>query len=155
MATNHTTNYQLNQWEATDQVLRTEFNQDNQKLDAALKANADGIAANGAVLEEHTAALAGKGNCQLQLISYVGDGTSSRTFTFNGVPRFIFILFYNGWQVAISGTTSAWGQYGNNAAPASAVWSGNSVTLSSNQYPCNIAGTAYQLIALIEQGSTS
>ena len=45
MATNHTTNYQLNQWEATDQVLRTEFNQDNQKIDGALKANADAIAA--------------------------------------------------------------------------------------------------------------
>ena len=41
MATNHTTNYQLNQWEATAQVLRSDFNQDNQKIDAALKANAD------------------------------------------------------------------------------------------------------------------
>ena len=38
MATNHTTNYQLCQWEATDKVLRTDFNADNQKIDAALKA---------------------------------------------------------------------------------------------------------------------
>ena len=29
MATNQTTNYQLNQWEPTDQVLRTDFNADN------------------------------------------------------------------------------------------------------------------------------
>ena len=36
MATNQTTNYQLNQWEPTDQVLRTDFNADNAKLDAAL-----------------------------------------------------------------------------------------------------------------------
>ena len=36
MASNYTTNYQLNQWEAGDQVLRTEFNQDNQKIDTAL-----------------------------------------------------------------------------------------------------------------------
>ena len=36
MATNHTTNYQLCQWEATDKVLRTDFNEDNQKIDAAL-----------------------------------------------------------------------------------------------------------------------
>ena len=36
MATNQTTNYQLNQWEPTDQVLRTEFNADNVKIDAAL-----------------------------------------------------------------------------------------------------------------------
>ena len=37
MATNHTINYQLNQWEPTDQVLRTDFNADNAKIDAALK----------------------------------------------------------------------------------------------------------------------
>ena len=36
MATNYTTNYQLNQWEPTDQVLRTDFNQDNAKIEAAL-----------------------------------------------------------------------------------------------------------------------
>ena len=40
MSTNHTTNYDLCQWEATDQVLRTDFNQDNAKIDAALAANA-------------------------------------------------------------------------------------------------------------------
>ena len=38
MATNHTTNYQLCQWEATDKVLRTDFNEDNAKIDAALSA---------------------------------------------------------------------------------------------------------------------
>ena len=37
MASNYTTNYQLNQWEPTDQVLRTDFNADNAKIDAALK----------------------------------------------------------------------------------------------------------------------
>ena len=36
MATNQTTNYQLNQWEPTDAVQRVEFNQDNAKVDAAL-----------------------------------------------------------------------------------------------------------------------
>ena len=36
MSTNHTANYDLCQWEATDQVLRTDFNADNAKLDAAL-----------------------------------------------------------------------------------------------------------------------
>ena len=38
MASNYTTNYQLNQWEPTDQVQRVEFNQDNAKVDAALSA---------------------------------------------------------------------------------------------------------------------
>ena len=36
MSTNKTTHYQLNQWEAEDKVLRTEFNEDNQKIDGAL-----------------------------------------------------------------------------------------------------------------------
>lgn len=31
-----TTNYQLNQWEPTDRVLREDFNADNRKIDAAL-----------------------------------------------------------------------------------------------------------------------
>ena len=38
MATNQTANYDLNQWLSTDQVLRTDFNADNAKLDAALGA---------------------------------------------------------------------------------------------------------------------
>lgn len=36
MASNYTENYGLCQWEATDQVLRTEFNEDNVKLEEAL-----------------------------------------------------------------------------------------------------------------------
>ena len=43
MATNQTTNYQLNQWEPIDQVLRTDFNADNAKLDAALKSLSDQV----------------------------------------------------------------------------------------------------------------
>ena len=38
MANSYTANYGLCQWEAGDQFIRSEFNQDNQKIDAALKA---------------------------------------------------------------------------------------------------------------------
>ena len=51
MASNYTTNYQLNQWEPTDQVQRTDFNADNAKIEAALVAL--------------SAASAGYGNCQI------------------------------------------------------------------------------------------
>ena len=37
MASNYTEHYDLCQWEATDQVQRTDFNADNAKIDAALK----------------------------------------------------------------------------------------------------------------------
>ena len=43
MASNHTNNYNLCQWEATDAVLRTDFNEDNTKIDAALKSQAGSI----------------------------------------------------------------------------------------------------------------
>ena len=36
MATNHTTNYQLNLWQPGDSFLREEFNENSEKLDAAL-----------------------------------------------------------------------------------------------------------------------
>ena len=42
---NHTTNYQLSQWEAEDRVTRERVNADNAAIDTALKANADAVAA--------------------------------------------------------------------------------------------------------------
>ena len=44
MNLNHTTNYQLSQWELTDRILMSDFNSDNSKIDAALKAHSDAIA---------------------------------------------------------------------------------------------------------------
>ena len=35
---NRTNNYNLCQWEETDRVQRTDFNEDNAKIDAAVKA---------------------------------------------------------------------------------------------------------------------
>ena len=49
-----TTNYNLNQWDATDRVTRADFNADNAAIDAAL---------------------AGLGNCQIEYQQYVGTGT--------------------------------------------------------------------------------
>ena len=48
---NYTQNYQLNQWEAADRVQRTDFNADNAKLDAAIQAQADALAAERSVRE--------------------------------------------------------------------------------------------------------
>jgi len=42
MASNHTTNYQLNQWAKPDRVMMDDFNADNAKIDEALaRATAD------------------------------------------------------------------------------------------------------------------
>ena len=54
---NQTANYGLSQWEATDRILMEDFNSDNSKIDAALKANADAIAAEAAARAEADTAL--------------------------------------------------------------------------------------------------
>ena len=47
----HTTNYQLSQWESTDRIMMSDFNADNAKIDAALKTQAEAISALGAQLD--------------------------------------------------------------------------------------------------------
>jgi hypothetical protein len=74
MASKHTTNYGLNQWEATDPVLRVDFNADNAALEQALTA---------------------KGNCQIQFGSYTGTGTygskTPNTLTFEKQPVLLYV----------------------------------------------------------------
>lgn len=64
---NQTNHYQLSQWEPTDRILMTDFNGDNAKIDAALKANADAAAS-------AAAAAAARGNCQIWADTYTGNG---------------------------------------------------------------------------------
>ena len=80
MASNYTSNYNLCQWEADDKVLRTEFNADNAKIDAALaelqssKASSSALNSLQTTVGQHTTALSGKGNCQLHVQTYTGTG---------------------------------------------------------------------------------
>ena len=60
MPTNHTPHYNLSQWERDDRILMDDFNADNAKIDTALKALAG--------------TLDRKGNCQLYVTSYAGNG---------------------------------------------------------------------------------
>lgn len=88
MASNYTENYGLSQWEATDQVLRTEFNEDNAKADAALTS-----------LRQKTknleSAISGFGNCQIVYGSYTGSGLYGRdnptTLSFEYKPILIVV----------------------------------------------------------------
>ena len=95
MASNQTSNYGLNQWEATDQVLRTEFNADNSKIDAALKALADKEAELEGTLAGQAATITAKGNCKIVYGTYIGTGTfkenGKNTLTFSAQPIFVSI----------------------------------------------------------------
>ena len=85
---NKTANFQLTQWEKTDRIMMEDFNRDNAAIDAALKSNADGVAA-------LQTALAGAGNCEIGLISYTGTGKSGdsapTTVTFPKMPAGFFL----------------------------------------------------------------
>ena len=67
MASNYTENYGLCQWEATDPVLREEFNHDNEKLDAALKKQAEDLTAEISARKEGETAAA-EANCFVKLL---------------------------------------------------------------------------------------
>nr|WP_325195906.1 hypothetical protein [uncultured Oscillibacter sp.] len=60
-----TSNYQLNQWDAEDRILRENFNNDNAKLDAALKQQADALTEEAAARENLTAEVAEKTSLHL------------------------------------------------------------------------------------------
>ena len=80
MASSQTSNYKLNQWAASDKFLRTEFNSDNSKIDAALKA-----------LASRDTALDGA-KCELVMGSYTGDGTDSREIALGFRPSMVLIV---------------------------------------------------------------
>ena len=73
MASGQTQYYELNQWEGRDQVLRTEFNADNARIDRAL--------------HELRAR-----NCQLYMLTYTGTGSGGRSFTFPHRPAAVLIM---------------------------------------------------------------
>ena len=112
MATNHTTNYELNQWISTDQVLRTDFNADNVKLDTALNSlsgeveqKADQSALNAvatsvqakadqtaldtlnSTVQQLTADLT-----KIVVGSYTGNGVSPRTISLGAKPKAVLVV---------------------------------------------------------------
>ena len=68
-----TEHYQLNQWDATDRVLREDFNEDNRKIDEALTGVKNAIP-------------------QLQFGSYTGNGTFPRDINLGYQPRMVLLM---------------------------------------------------------------
>ena len=79
MASNYTENYGLCQWEAGDNFVRTEFNQDNAKIDAALK-DLEDTKAEQAAVNSLTTAVAGKAEqAALDSLSAAVGGKADQT----------------------------------------------------------------------------
>ena len=160
MSTNHTTNYNLNQWEAADKVLRTEFNEDNAKIDAALKSHDDELAG----LE---AAIGARGNCRVEVKTYTGTGTygsSNRTsVSFSAVPKLAILIGGSGLAFLLGGNTKSAYLMDSTSTPYPSMgalnlsWSGSTASYYSSsgaRYQFNDSGTQYWAIALLAQDET-
>ena len=109
MASNQTSNYGLNQWEATDEVLRTDFNADNAKIDTALSEKADAAEvtalsqtvdgkAEQADLESLTQQVTQlEGLPQMVTGTYTGDGSESRFISLGFTPKVILVFLASGY----------------------------------------------------------
>lgn len=140
MPSNQTANYALSQWVKSDQVRMEDFNADNAKLDAALKAAEQRSAgldakinATAAAAEQRSAALdAAKGNCTIEFFSYVGQGRSGMnnptTITFRKPP--LFFLVFGTYSIGVGskhcGDITA--TYRDNVFPDRGSWSGNTIS---------------------------
>ena len=110
---NHTTNYNLCQFEESDRVQRTDFNEDNVKIDAAIKAvdrRVDCLntaKAEKAALTALQTAVNGKGNCRIETGSYVGDGDKHRTLSISTSfsPKLFFVMAF-ALGVAVRGSST-------------------------------------------------
>ena len=127
MPSNQTTNYQLSQWAKSDQVKMEDFNADNPKIDAAIKAEADARAA----------ADAKKGNCTVRLFTYVGDGQSGpehpTRITFPKMPLFFIVIGTNivmgrGGETTVVNSFE-YGNYGHTHGDTVS-WSGNTLSMA-------------------------
>ena len=95
MATNSSEHLGLHLWEPTDQVLRTEFNQNWQKIDTAVNAAQETAdAAQDTADAAQTAASAAFTPTNMPYVTgtYTGDGsTNNRTINLGFKPRFLII----------------------------------------------------------------
>ena len=144
MPTNHTTNYQLSQWSRTDQVKMEDFNADNAKLDAALKAEADART----VLEAKC------GNVTMGVFTYTGNGKYGQDnptrITFPQLPA-LFIVIGPALLIGSGGKPEAclsysYGGYGHTTS-VTVSWSGNTLSLvSASDYKQMNVTTTYTVI---------
>ena len=116
MPSNQTTNYQLSQWAKSDQVKMEDFNADNAKLDAALKAEAD---ARSAAVNAINTTLSGA--VKLAAGSYTGDGAESRIIPLPFTPKAVYVCTESGGTVS---TGRFYGGLAVTGTPASSDYSG-------------------------------
>ena len=136
------TNYQLNQWAKSDRVMMDDFNADNAKIDAALKANADAIMA--------------AGNCRMNVQTYTGTGTygaaNPTQITFPVLPHLFIIRGPRTLLIGSGGSATAFtviymtSSNGTYAYDQTVTWNDNTMSIYHTQQAqsqMNIANETY------------
>ena len=173
MATNHTTNYELSQWLSADQVLRTDFNADNAKIDAALKDLGDQVVqkASQSAVDTLTTAVSQKAEQsaltaavstipKVAVGTYTGNDNGSRSFSVGFTPKAVYVCTASG----LSYTTNAEGYtYGGLAVAGGPVqhkgYAAVQITTGGftvyqrdlgdySRISCNNQGTQYRYLAI-------
>lgn len=160
MASNYTEHYGLCQWEATDQVLRGEFNQDNAKVDEALGTLEQMITRLSTRLAAQEVMTEKLGNCELYTATYSGNGSASvMKHTFPGNPVFIMVsdTQYGTSFVACRGMTNVSPHYQSNGSiRVSLTWQNRSVTWNYSggaDWNLNASGRNYTVMALLDMSA--
>ena len=172
----------------------SDFNSDNAKLDAALKAHSDAIAGKAAQstvnslsqtvnakanqsdltaltqtvsgkasqsdLNSLTQTVAQKGNCQIEIQTYVGSGLSDHTYpnsaTFSAPPAVFYVAGGTTVGYWVRGEDSLWVRPGNGAYSCYLTWSDDEKTYSwwssDPEFQMNKSGVTYTIVALIPLG---
>ena len=146
----NTSNYGLKRWDGEDRILHTEFNDNWDKIDTALKDSADGVAA-------LQTALASCGNCRITISSYTGTGTLGEahptSLTFAEPPLLVFVLGPESGFMARGRAMNAF-QSSSNATPTT-TWSADQKTVSwytpyDAKYQLNTKDAVYQVLCFYQ-----
>ena len=176
MASNYTSNYGLCQWQPNDKVLRTEFNADNAKIDAALagKASTSALSSAQSTLDSKITNLQGAvsgqetalalRNCRFVTGSYTGGGGSGansvNTLNFPQKPVFVYVasVDYVGSFCAVRGQNTIFHYVAADQVKQIVSWGSKSITwynvanlsAASPQKQLNASDKTYFYFAILE-----
>ena len=138
----HTTNYNLNQYEAADIVTCEDFNADNAAIDAAIAA----------------VAAAAAGSAKIETFAYTGTGSGAPSFAFQTKPAFFIIFGYRTLHIANELYIYAFTRDSEDATDNTLSlrvidlrWSGNTATFyssSSMAVQANTANSPYRVLGV-------
>ena len=165
MASKYTENYGLCQWELEDNVIHSEFNEDNQKIDAALKGLATAVnsKAEQSSLDSVSSLLTNLSGTVPKLAygTYSGNNTNSRTINVGFTPKVVFVFSAQGGTLSYNPPTYMYwggmafqggGVYSKSGSPVLEIVSGgfkvSFLESGDDRIYTNLSGDSYRYLAI-------